>query len=77
MPVRMNVSRFNKHQRSILEKSFAVFRYLNRSTLNELILLTGLEEKQVSAWFSSKRCRTGMLIIAAVYLPRIRSNLID
>ena len=55
MPVLRNGSKPNKHQRSILERTFAEFRYINRSTIKQLALQTGLQKAQVSRWFSNKR----------------------
>ena len=57
-PVTKKGYKVNKYQRSILEKSFAIFPYINRSTLKELAMQTGLEEKQVSSWFNYKRQKT-------------------
>ena len=68
------VSRFSKYQKSILERSFAAFRHLNKRQLNELILLTGLKEKQVSAWYKNKRWRTSMFILESLCLLCIGNN---
>ena len=46
---------FNKNQRSILEKLFAVSHYVNKSASNKLALQTGLKEEQIYKWFTKKR----------------------
>ena len=46
---------FNKHQRSLLEASFRVQFFPNKTMLKELALQSGLEEKSVLRWFKSKR----------------------
>ena len=55
LQVARNFPRLGVVQTSILERSFAVLRYPNKTTLNQLALQTGLREKQVVAWFARKR----------------------
>ena len=57
-PVTKKRYKINKYPRSILEKSFAIFHYINRSILKELAMQTGLKEKQISCWFNYKRQKT-------------------
>ena len=60
MPVTRKVFKFNKYQISILEKLFAVSRYVNRSTSKKVALQTGLKEEQVYHWFIRKRWKEKM-----------------
>ena len=48
----------NKHQKSVLEASFMVQFFPNKTTLNRLALQTGLDVQQVYRWFNSKRFKT-------------------
>ena len=50
--------RLNKHQVSVLNKSFAAHCYPSKTTLKELTLQTGLSRKQVYNWFSYRRSTT-------------------
>ena len=49
----------NKTQTCILEASFSVNRYPNRTTLKQLALQTGRREESVYHWFSRKRRKIG------------------
>ena len=55
IPVLRNRSKINEHQKSILERSFAVQCYPNKTSLKELSPKTGLRESQLLAWFSNNR----------------------
>ena len=46
------------NQRLVLQRSFAVHCYLNKTTLKELAMQTGLPRRQVSKWFSDERYKT-------------------
>ena len=48
----------NKHQRSVLEASFRVQFFPNKTTLEQLALQTGLNEIKVSNWFAYRRLKT-------------------
>lgn len=54
-PVPRKVPRLNEYQRSILQRSFAVQRYPNKTVMKELALQTGLHEVQVLQWFVQNR----------------------
>ena len=45
----------NEHQRSLLERSFAVSYFPKKNTLKELALQTGLNEAKIYHWFANKR----------------------
>ena len=45
----------NEHQKSLLERSFAVTYFPSKNTLKELALQTGLNEAKISRWFAKKR----------------------
>ena len=47
----------NKHQKSVLERSYAVCYYPSKTTRKYLANQTGLKESVVSNWFSGKRRR--------------------
>ena len=50
--------RKSKNQTSVLEANFAVEIFPQKNLLKEIALQTGLDERQVSSWFSHKRYRT-------------------
>ena len=58
-PVRelKRTSGLNKDQESVLERSFEVICYPNKTILRTLALQTGLNELQVYGWFARKRRR--------------------
>ena len=53
--VDVHVPRLNEHQISILQKSLAVHRYPNETSLKELAQQTGLHEVQVLQWLGQNR----------------------
>ena len=58
IPVSKKVSlRPNRQQKSILEGSFTHLCYIDKTTLKELALQTGLRDEQVARWFKNKRLR--------------------
>ena len=54
-----NVSRLDKHPKLILERSFVVNCYPNKTTFNQLVVQTGLDKEKVRSWFRHKRWNTG------------------
>ena len=70
-------SSFHKYQKSILERSFAPFRHLNKRKLKKLIFLPGLRKQQVSAWYKNKRRLTSMFILESLCLLHIGNNSIN
>ena len=67
----------NPNQKSLLEKSFKVQFFPNKTTLKELVTQTGLSEKYVSLWFGHRRFKTrkgtceGTLLIPGALLSHI------
>ena len=55
IPLLRNQSKMNEYQKTVLERSFAVQFYLNKTSLKELVLKTGLKESQVQHWFENSR----------------------
>ena len=52
---RKKLSYLKDQQKSALETSFNVQHFLNKSTLKELTLQTGLSGRKISVWFAHKR----------------------
>ena len=61
VPVLTKRSRKNKKQTSLLEWSFGVNLYPNKTTIKEQALQTGLSELQIQSWYANKRKNTGII----------------
>ena len=73
IPVSKEMPRFSRHQKSILERSFAVRPYPNKTALKELALQTELHEMQVNRWFQRKRnaMKGGIKILGKSFILRV------
>ena len=75
-------SKLNKNQTSILEVSFTVHPFPNKTALKELAFQTGLDEKRVSRWFAYKRFKTRLVkgdkhyLIVRMYIHNRRYDLL-
>ena len=49
--------KINEQQRSVLEACFRDQFFPNKTTLEQLALQTGLKERQLSKWFTNRKCR--------------------
>ena len=81
MPARRKVSKLNHHQKSVLETSFFVNCYPNKTIVNELALQIGIHEGRVYNWFRHERERrkfreiNGTSSICEYYLDNRKCNL--
>ena len=75
IPVSKEMPRFSMHQKTILERSFAVSPYPSKAALKELALQIELHEKQVKRWFERKRraMKGEIKILGKTFILRVYS----
>ncbi|KAM3186941.1 hypothetical protein ACTXT7_003346, partial [Hymenolepis weldensis] len=61
----------NKRQFSILEENFKKSKYLSREKRFEIVMATGLTEKQVKCWFQNRRMKWKR---GATSVPKIQED---